>query len=98
MYNLARSAKYNEIKVASKPNITALASVGYGFSLMELYFFATYDITKAYDTTAYTNSGVTVNTISTSSGSVDMQNSFFKNRFTFGFGVKLFFGSGFMKK
>jgi UDP-N-acetylglucosamine 2-epimerase (non-hydrolysing) len=95
---LTDSAKYNEIKVASKPNITGLASIGYGFNLMELYFLATYDITKAYDTTPYTNSGVTVNTISTSSGSVDMQNSFFKNRFTFGFGVKLFFGSGFMKK
>ena len=98
MYNLAHSAKYNEIKVASKPNITGMASIGYGFSLMELYLLATYDITKAYDTTPYTNSDVQINTISTSSGSVDMQNSFFKNRFTFGFGVKLFFGSGFMKK
>ena len=86
IYNLVRNTTYNEIDIESKPNFSALFSVGCGFSLMDLYVYGTYDITNAY------------RGIESPDVDIDMEHPFLKNRFTLGLGLKIYLGSGFMKR
>ena len=88
-----------DYKIDSKPSLTALLSLGYGFSLLDLYCYAMYDINSPYrDTDASTyvvghRWKETATTLSdyTSSG------KFMSNSFIFGLGVKIYIGSGFIK-
>ena len=88
-----------DYKIDSKPSLTALLSLGYGFSLLDLYCYAMYDINSPYRDTDASNYVVghrwkeTATTLSdyTSSG------KFMSNSFIFGLGVKIYIGSGFIK-
>ena len=91
------STKY---KIDSKPSLTALASVGYGFSLLDIYLYASYDIDSPYrstDLSAYIvdhrwkDAPTTLSDYSSS-------NKFVSKAFVFGVGVKIYLGSGYLKK
>lgn len=53
---------------------------------MDLYVYGTYDITNAY------------RGIESPDVDIDMEHPFLKNRFTLGLGLKIYLGSGMMKR
>ena len=88
-----------DYKIDSKPSLTALLSLGYGFSLLDLYCYAMYDINSPYrDTDASTYVvGHRWKETATTLSDYTSSSKFMSNSFIFGLGVKIYIGSGFIK-
>ena len=89
--------KYNINDILHSNSISVLAGIGYGFELLDLSLFATYDVTPTFV------SGNLANHLVADNGGTIMLSDFenaqkmAKNRFFVGISLKAYFGSGFFK-
>ena len=90
----------SEYKIDSKPALVGVASIGYSIGLIELSLYATYNFTNPYsgvDPSSYIVSH-SWNGAPTTLNDYECSQKFLANNYTIGMALKIYFGSGLMKR
>ena len=89
--------KYTINDIINPQSISVLAGVGYGFDLLDLSLFATYDVTPTFVSDNLASHLVANNGGRLMLSDFDNAQKMAKNRFFIGLSCKIYFGSGFFK-